>query len=859
VTRRHRALPLRCLAAAALGSALPAAPAAAPGGERLFPAQRISTGTSFEAMAVEDTDGDGHLDLLLTNAPGVHAYLGDGTGCFTSGPTGATAVRDSFAAFADLDADGILDAILVDDQTDDVGVLLGTGPGYAPVVVTALGEQPTSLTVADADDDGDLDVVVGMRQGLSDGIAVLAGDGTGALAPPSFVPLGLLPRVVRFGHLDGDGRVDLVALPGGGTGTIFLADGMGGFASAGSHALATAAGAAELRDLDGDGGLDLVSHGEGECQVRAGDGAGGFGPGTSFATGASSNDFLLEDVDLDGHVDLVVPDVDRVALLRGDGSGAFAAAESLLVGAQALAPGVAHRGDRIVAGDVDGNGAPDLLVSESTYVSVALARSPGELESAVASPLPNFADFALTDMDGDGWTDAVAALAATDELAIFPGDGSGAFADPGPRYPLGPGFKAVALGDLDGDGATDAVASHSFDLRFTAFLGDGAGGLGPGTVGFAGHPTPRLRLADVDADGVLDAVTAADQAAHSFVTVKSGKGDGFFTAPIDTAVPVFPVDVDLGDVDGDGLIDVATVSEVASQATVLLGDGSGSFAGPASYATSFGPRSTRLADVNEDGDLDLLVTAFWLNVRLGDGAGGFGDVAIPTRLGGPIDVADLDGDGHVDLSSGSSVVLGDGAGSFDEPVWVYPGAEHGTSAPFEQTPGARLADVDGDGRADLVGLALAGTAVSLGVRALPEATQSFGTGTPGCSGPLGLVATGAPLIGSPDFGLSATGAPPSRAGLLLFGTAPDVAGTDVFALDFLYHVDLVGSAFLLVRTIRSDAGGTAYAPLPIPDNPSVAGATIYAQAFFAWPSDGACDPSAFGLTSSRGLAFTLQP
>ena len=134
--------------------------------------------------------------------------------------------------------------------------------------------------------------------------------------------------------------------------------------------------------------------------------------------------------------------------------------------------------------------------------------------------------------------------------------------------------------------------------------------------------------------------------------------------------------------------------------------------------------------------------------------------------------------------------------------------------------------------------------------------SAYGIGTPGCAGLHVLGAPTSPTVGDAQFQLTCDHAPPSALGLVLAGDAAEIAGADPFGIGLVLHVSL-GSTQLFTFDMQSDSFGDAAASLPIPPTPSLVGLTFYAQALWHWPQS-ACAPSLFGLSSSNGLALTIQ-
>jgi len=202
-------------------------------------------------------------------------------------------------------------------------------------------------------------------------------------------------------------------------------------------------------------------------------------------------------------------------------------------------PLVVAVGDRpldVIAGDVDGDGAIDLLTANvgDDTISVRLQREgawiagPGDPIAAVFQPHL----IALGDVDRDGDLDLVATGHDSGVVALWLGDGAGAFAaavgSPFVAFAVvRPHNHGLAVGDLDGDGDSDVVVADQ-EQRAAAVLLGGGGGLteAPQSPIALGAQTYPPALGDLDGDGRLDLV--APLVGGAAIAVLLGDGVGGF-------------------------------------------------------------------------------------------------------------------------------------------------------------------------------------------------------------------------------------------------------------------------------------------------------------------------------------------
>ncbi|HKE01195.1 MAG TPA: VCBS repeat-containing protein, partial [Planctomycetota bacterium] len=234
--------------------------------------------------------------------------------------------------------------------------------------------------------------------------------------------------------------------------------------------------------------------------------------------------------------------------------------------------------------------------------------------------------FARGDVDGDGIPDVVV---NGSPVEVFHGQGGGSYVLAGTcptSAPLDPNHNydsGMRLVDLNGDGKLDFVASFISDVStgsgfISSRLNNGVGGFGPDTT--YSLPSGQLDLGDVNSDGKLDLVVA--DYFGSRIWLFPGLGSGAFAAGISTPVSSGAYGITLADVDGDGKLDAITILNAVE---IRLGNGSGGWSAPIVVPLQH-PNSTcvRLADVTGDGLRDLVTSTSTGFFEVARGTGGTG-------------------------------------------------------------------------------------------------------------------------------------------------------------------------------------------------------------------------------------------
>jgi hypothetical protein len=658
------------------------------------------------SLAVGDVDRDGDLDVV---AP--RAYFGGGFTLMRNEGNGRFAPRVNFPgssksagiALADLNGDGKLDVAVSDGDGLAVGnsmsIYLGNGDGtFGTRQVVSLGSgriAPVGIAAADVDGDSDVDLAVACD--AVGAVMLLRNNGNGTFAAPVSFAVGMSPEDIAAGDLNGDGRADLVVAHQEYRVSVLMNNGSGGFAPAaaydnlntGTNWAGPLLPCVALADVDRDGKLDVFYgstrtwDGEtGQIVQLRNTGSGVLVRGADVAMvfyTAGPTDIVAADMNGDGAPDLLAASYsgradDGFCVMMNNGTGGFGPAALYAAGQSTIG---------LAAADVNGDGKLDVLTADDYSNALTVHYNPGNgtfpvIPQDFAGSAQTFQDAA--DIDGDRDLDIFTSgpHPSADDGAIMRNDGTGRFTNRTVIHNGQDGVAAGVLRDLNGDGKPDLLFNNAntaprYDF-FTA-LNNGDGTFGPVTrwlVGSAGWG--GIDAFDIDNDGDLDVI---DCEALGAPNIPNGR---FFIA---------------------------------------LNNGNGTFQPP--YAYDLLPRrpdAVVAGDFNHDGKLDLAFAnqgAYGFDdglfVVLGNGNGTFQSPTVYTAGRGPSNIVtvDFDHDGNLDIATLNSGYNGEGAESLS--LFFGTGSGTFTRASTQYAPyspdllgatGISTGDVDGDGDIDIM-------------------------------------------------------------------------------------------------------------------------------------------------------------
>jgi VCBS repeat-containing protein len=365
----------------------------------------------------------------------------------------ATGTDPRSVTSADVNGNGKLDLIVANTVSNTVSVLKNNGDGtFATKVDYATGSLPLSVTSADVNGDGKADLIV--ANGWSNTVSVLKNNGDGTFATKVDYETGLYPSSVTSADVNRDGKFDLiVANMNSQTVSVFNNNGDGTFAIKGVYAVGVQPRSVTSADVNGDGKFDLIVAVESVVSVLKNNGDGTFADKADYATGSWPRSVTSADVNGDGKADLIVAVESVVSVLKNNGDGTFA-----------------------------------------SRVDYATGTGPWSVTSA--------------DMNGDGKLDLIVADAASSTVSVLNNNGDGTFASR-VDYATGSQPYSVTSVDVNSDGKPDLIVANQGSGTVSVLINNSAG--------FSAYP---ITTATITINGTNDApvVTNTAEAQRGSVT-----------------------------------------------------------------------------------------------------------------------------------------------------------------------------------------------------------------------------------------------------------------------------------------------------------------------------------------------------
>nr|WP_257469951.1 FG-GAP-like repeat-containing protein [Prochlorococcus marinus] len=706
-----------------------------------------------KGIHIADIDGDGDLDFVgaMYYGDSIAWYENDGAAnpSFTKTviSTGTDGANDIHVG--DIDGDGDLDIISASGNDDEITWFENNGaadPTFATTVIATSADNPHEVFIADMDSDGDLDII---STSVND--STVAWYENNGAADPSFAATNIATNVsgahgIHVDDMDADGDMDIV-IASFTDDTVRWYENNGAADPTWSAAnIATSIDGArdiEVLDLDKDGDLDVMVTAQDADSISYWLNNGAADPSWSGQNLFSSefdkpHNIAIGDVDNDGYLDVVssshndhkiaLHNVDQTATAGSDytsTSGTLkisAGATSGTFTIPVLADSISEAEEVVTVKFTRPSNAfvspTDGLSDSNNYVTTArLTITDDDALTFTASDIATSADGAqdvkVADMDGDGDLDIVSASPLDDTIAWYENDGA---ANPtftaANIYTSATEARNIHIVDLDGDGDLDIVGAGSGNDVVGWLENDGAANptFSNEILATSADGAHDVYVADLDGDGDLDIVSASINDDTIAWYENNGAADPSFTAADIATNADYALGVHIADMDGDGDLDIVSASQLDDTIAWYENDGAANPTFTAADIATSADHATSLyvADMDGDGDMDILSssenddTIAWYE---NDGAANptftAADIATSADGAWSVKAADMDGDGDLDIISASfnddTIAWYENNGAAD-PAWTA--TDIATSA-----DGARavtIADIDGDGDLDII-------------------------------------------------------------------------------------------------------------------------------------------------------------
>ncbi|CAF0862020.1 unnamed protein product [Adineta ricciae] len=572
-------------------------------------------------VVIGDLNHDNNLDLIVITSGynGITVYLGYGNASFEKSTTYSTGYRSlpKSMTIADFNNDRNLDVAVANYGTNNIGIFLGYGNGsfMHQKTYTAGSSRPLSIVTGDMNNDDQSDLIVANYGTHSIGVFLGFGDGSFGKQRLFSTDYDSFPQSICIGDFNDDQNLDIaVANYGTDNVGIFFGYGNGSFekqmsfsTNAQSHPYSLAVG-----DFNNDHYLDIAvaNYGTNNIGLLFGYGNGTFSKQKTFSTGTNSGSFSIVTIDLnnDNILDIVINNYKQnsISVFLGDISGNFS---NQMTYPTKTGP------CSLALADFNNDNRLDLIVvtNGTGFLNIFLGYYPVAFQTkyfSVSSRLFNPTVVISADLNNDNKSDIVIGNSLEFEILIYLGYGNGTFGLKA-KYFAGMGSLSysIAVGDLNHDNYQDIVVANSLASNIVIFLGFGDGTFTISnnyTTGIGSVPYSVV-LTDLNNDNRLDIIVSNSNLDNIGIFFALGNGTFGDQKTYSTGNGTRPQAVIVDDFNNDNILDIVVANYASSSLGIFLGLGNGTYLAQRKYTTGINPNSIASGYFNNDAWKDIVV------------------------------------------------------------------------------------------------------------------------------------------------------------------------------------------------------------------------------------------------------------
>jgi hypothetical protein len=417
-----------------------------------------------------DIDSDGTYDDVIVGAPGYNSNQGRAYIFYSRGYN---------------------DIVTADASADTVTVYNGTSSGWEAQGTLDGGDQPWSVFVGDANNDGLNDILTADYNDNT--VSIFNGTSSGVWESRSSLSAGSQPRSVFVGDANNDGYNDiLIANRADNTVTIYNGTSSGGWEAKGTLAVGSSPRSVFVADANNDGYNDILAADYSDDTVSIYNGTGsGWGAKGTLDVGNAPYSVFVGDANNDGYNDILTANEldNTVSIYNGTSSG-WEAIGTLGVGTSPVS---------VFVGDANNDGYNDIITADSGADTVSIYNGTNsndwETKSTLGVGTTPWCVF-VGDANNDRFNDILTADRDDDAITIYKGKSGGGWETKITKstgsYP-----RSVFVGDANNDVREDSMLAGSADVILT---GEAAGDRFGHSVHYAG---------DINSDGDPDVIVGA--------------------------------------------------------------------------------------------------------------------------------------------------------------------------------------------------------------------------------------------------------------------------------------------------------------------------------------------------------------